>query len=69
MEDIFNTGIAPIDLKVLILSTGIVLIVGLLREKYGYARTWMDQQEIWFRWASWIGLFLLVLIFGIWSRL
>lgn len=61
---IFNTGIAPIDLKVLIFSTGIVLIVGLLREKYGYARTWMDQQEIWFRWASWIGLFLLVLIFG-----
>lgn len=41
-----------------------MLLVGILREKYGYARNWLDQQTIVFRWFIWLTLFSVTLIYG-----
>jgi len=41
-----------------------LLLVALLKERYGYARLWVAKQGIIFRWFIWILLFVLVLIYG-----
>ena len=41
-----------------------MIIVGVLREKYVYARNWLDEQPILFRWIVYIGLLLCVIIYG-----
>lgn len=61
---VLNLGITHEDINIIIFSVLLLVIVAVLREKYGYARTWMDQQGFLFRWATWILLFLLVLIYG-----
>ena len=55
---------SALDLNLLILMIFLLLVVGALREKYGYARVWIQNQGILFRWMLWIGLFLIVLLFG-----
>lgn len=61
---ILNLGITWGDLNLIILAVLLLVVVGVLREKYGYARNWMDEQGFVFRWFVWIILFLLVLIYG-----
>lgn len=61
---VLNLGITHGDINLIIFSVLLLVIVAVLQEKYGYARTWMDQQGFVFRWATWILLFLLVLIYG-----
>ncbi|MBD5453498.1 MAG: hypothetical protein HDR30_04100 [Lachnospiraceae bacterium] len=61
---ILNLGITWGDLNLIILAVLLLVVVGVLREKYGYARNWMDEQSFVFRWFVWIILFLLVLIYG-----
>lgn len=63
-KDIYSFGIERYDVDMIILGIAILIFVGIAREKYGYARTWMDKQLLPFRWVVWIGLFLLVLIYG-----
>lgn len=63
-ESIVNFGITWGDINLIIVAVFLLFVVGYLREKYGYARVWMDKQSIVFRWFSWIALFLLVLIYG-----
>ena len=41
-----------------------MLIVAVLREKYGYARNWIQNQCVLFRWFIWLAMFVLVLIYG-----
>lgn len=61
---VLNLGISHGDINLILLSVLLLVIVAILREKYGYARIWMDQQGFVFRWSVWIFLFLMVLIFG-----
>jgi D-alanyl-lipoteichoic acid acyltransferase DltB (MBOAT superfamily) len=63
-QSILSTGITYGDLNILIVAVLLLFVVGLLREKYTYARTWMSEQSVGFRWAVWILLFVLVLLFG-----
>ena len=61
---VLELDVSHMDLNIIIVSVILLLIVAVLREKYGYARTWMEQQGIVFRWAVWLSLFLFVLIYG-----
>lgn len=64
---VLNTGITHMDLNIIVLAVLIMLVVAILRERYGYARLWMDQQVLVFRWLVWIGLFVFVLIYGMYG--
>ncbi len=55
------------DVNLILLSILVLIIAGVLREKYGYARIWMQKQCFIFRWIIWIGLFLAVLIWGMYG--
>lgn len=57
-------GITYGDVTVMAIMILLLVIVGMLREKYGYARQWVSRQWLPLRWLIWIGLFLLVLIYG-----
>lgn len=61
---ILNLGITHQDINIMIIAVCMLLIVGFLREKHGYARIWLSRQLIVFRWMIWIGLFVFVLIYG-----
>ena len=61
---ILNFGVSWLDINIIIIVCIMLLVVGILREKYGYARTWISEQGIVLRWLIWIGLFVLVLIYG-----
>lgn len=61
---ILDLGITYRDINIIIVVIVILLVVGILRERYGYARLWILDQFFLFRWSIWIGLFLLVLICG-----
>lgn len=61
---IMQTGITYGGLNLIILGIALLIIVAVLREKYTYARSWMAQQGVVFRWLVWIALFLIVLIYG-----
>lgn len=61
---ILDLGITWGDINLIIIAVLLLVIVGVLREKYGYARNWMDKQGVVFRWGAWIALFLLVLVYG-----
>lgn len=61
---ILNFGVSYDDLNIIIFAVVLLAIAAVLREKYGYARIWMGNQILVFRWSIWIGLFLLILIWG-----
>lgn len=61
---ILKTGVTYLDLNIIVLSVLILIIVGVLREKYGYARLWMQNQSFVFRWFIWIALLLMVVVYG-----
>ena len=61
---LLSLGITYGDINVFILAVLMLIIVAVLREKYGYARIWIQNQSVIFRWMIWIGLFLFVLIWG-----
>lgn len=62
--EVLETGASYGDLNLLVLGVALLITVAVLREKYGYARDWVARQGFIFRWAVWIFLFLLVLIYG-----
>lgn len=61
---ILDLGITYGDINIIIIVVALLFIVGFLREKYGYARIWVQKQGFAFRWFVWIALFILVLICG-----
>lgn len=61
---ILEFGISYTDLNIIIFAVMMLIIVAILREKYGYARNWMGKQILFFRWGVWIVLFVMVLTFG-----
>lgn len=64
---IFNMGIQVRDIHILIVGVVFLLLAGILRDRYGYARIWMKQQILPFRWMVWLGLLALVLVFGMYG--
>lgn len=61
---VLGLGITHGDVNIIIISVLIILVVGLLREKYGYARNWISGQMLTFRWLIWVALFVFVVIYG-----
>lgn len=61
---VLDFGITYQDINIIIFAIMALLIVGLLREKYGYARVWISEQILVFRWMIWIGLFIFILVYG-----
>ncbi|MCR4591438.1 MAG: hypothetical protein K5668_11545 [Lachnospiraceae bacterium] len=58
------TGLSSTDFFIILLSLVLLLLAALMREKCGHAREWIASQGIVFRWAAWIALFVLVVIYG-----
>lgn len=63
-QSVLNLGVTWRDINIIIIIICLLLVVGILRERYGYARLWMKEQSFIFRWAIWIALFAIVLIYG-----
>ncbi len=63
-QSILQLGVTYGDLNLILLAVLLLVIVACLREKYTYARIWIEQQSFLFRWMIWIALFLLVLVYG-----
>lgn len=61
---ILNMEITYGDINIILLVIWMLIVVAYLREKYGYARIWIQRQSFVFRWFMWIGLFVFVLIYG-----
>lgn len=61
---ILNFGVSYGDLNIIIFAVAMLAVVAVLREKYGYARNWMEKQILVFRWMIWITLFVIVLVLG-----
>lgn len=61
---VLDLGITYVDINVIIVVAILLVLVAVLREKYGYARTWVSDQSFLFRWGIWLGLFFFVLIWG-----
>lgn len=61
---ILSFGVTWGDINLIIFVTILMVLVAVLREKYGYARIWLQNQSFVFRWLVWIGLFIIVLIYG-----
>jgi len=57
-------GLTLADLNVILVCVLLLFVVGALRERFEYARNFIAEQSFLFRWAIWIGLFILVIIFG-----
>lgn len=64
---ILNLGVAYKDINILLFALVLMFIVAILREKYGYARIWLDNQPVIFRWIIYIGLFYAVLMLGVYG--
>lgn len=56
------------NLNVIIIGITLLVIVAVLREKYGYARTWLDKQPMLFRWMIYLGLLFVTILFGKYGR-
>lgn len=61
---LLKMGLEFRDINIIIICIALMITVGVLREKYGYARIWIQKQSFIFRWLIWIILFELVLIYG-----
>ena len=63
-DSILKLGVTWDDINIIIVVCVMMLVVGILREKYDYARIWIREQGFIFRWFIWIALFVFVLIYG-----
>lgn len=61
---LLDLGISYGDINIVLISVLMLIVVAVLREKYGYARMWIKNQSFIFRWLIWIGLLIFVLIYG-----
>ena len=64
---VVNTGITWRDLNLILIGIVLMIVVAILREKYGYARIWAARQGVVFRWLVWCLLFVIVLIYGMYG--
>ena len=64
---IAGLGVTDADMGVIAIGVLALVIVAILREKYGYARTWMQGQILPFRWAVWLLLFIITVLCGMYG--
>lgn len=64
---ITKLGVTYGDVNIIIIGVLALIIVAILREKYGFARAWMQRQILPFRWMIWILLFVITLIWGMYG--
>ena len=64
---VLKLGVTWIDINLIIFGIICLVFVANLREKYGYARTWMQKQILPFRWVIWITLFFVILVCGLYG--
>ena len=60
-------GVTWVDINIIIFGVVILIIVGVLREKYGFARNWMREQILPFRWFVWLFLLTITLVYGLYG--
>ena len=64
-ESFLGMGLTVIDYGVLRISVLTVVIAGIIKlVKKVPVREWISEQNVYFRWSVWIGLFLIVLMYG-----
>ena len=61
---IYSLGVSSVDLNIIVFAILLLIIVAMLKQKYGYARIWMDKQIIIFRWLIWLIMLVIVIIYG-----
>ena len=66
-ESILEMGVTWVDINIIIFGVVILIIVGVLREKYGFARNWMREQILPFRWFVWLFLLTITLVYGLYG--
>lgn len=64
---ILDMGVTWDDIHIIIFGTVMLFVVGVLRERYGYARDWMRKQILVFRWFVWLFLFAFTLVYGLYG--
>lgn len=64
---ILDLGITYEDINLLFIAVLMLIAAAALREKYGYARIWVQNQSFGFRWMIWIFLFVIVLVYGLYG--
>ncbi len=69
LENLFNKSLLQMGLNlsdwiIILISLLLLITVAVLRERNGYARLWMAQQILPFRWLVWLGVLLAVVICG-----
>ena len=52
------------NLNLIIFGIFVLVIAAILRERYGYARVWLDKQPLVFRWSVYIMFLFIVILFG-----
>lgn len=63
-----NWAITGKNLNLIVIGILALVIVATLRERYGYARVWLDKQPLVFRWFVYIILLFSVILFGRYGR-
>ena len=66
-NSVLNLGVTQADINLIIFGVICLLFVANLREKYGYARVWMQKQILAFRWFIWIAVFFIDLVCGLYG--
>lgn len=56
------------NLNLIIFGIFALVIIAILRERYGYARLWLDKQPLVFRWSAYIIFLFIVILFGRYGR-
>lgn len=61
---VLNLGVTYGDINIIMIGILLLVITAALREKYGFARVWIQKQSVLFRWGIWLFLFVIVLVYG-----
>lgn len=65
---ILQWAITGKNLNLIIFGIFVLVIAAVLRERYGYARVWLDKQPLVFRWSVYIMFLFIVILFGRYGR-
>lgn len=64
LRGIFTEEFLRIDWTIIVVMIVALFIVGVLREKHGYAREWINRRSLIVRWGIWFALIFLIVIYG-----
>lgn len=64
---ILKFGVTHVDLNIIVCGVAALLVVGIIQEKCISAREWISKQLFIFRWFIWLGLFTVVIIYGMYG--